>query len=229
LLLGQLIAAQARQQHGNAGGVVLEDERWKDAGRQYPQDLLRLGVHLGDGCRDRRVGLEVEPRDSGAPERHGFDVLDPIHRRGECPLSHVNDTVLHLGRRQPGVAPDHADDRNVDARKNVYGHGHDGKDAQDGDQQGQYDERVRPAQCEADNPHGRNLPHGAMYVLRSLRCAGRWRHELWADGVGNRLPHNFTDGFQRSRIQLPASDIRNRRQLLGMTGSPKRNGDEGLI
>jgi hypothetical protein len=134
LLLRQLIAAQARQQHRDAGGVVLEYQRRKDARRQYPHDLLRLGVHLSDGCRDRRVGLEVEPRDGRAPERHGFDMLDPVHRRGECALSHVNDPILHLGRGQPGEAPDHADDRNVDARKDVYSHGHDGEDAQDGDQ-----------------------------------------------------------------------------------------------
>jgi hypothetical protein len=97
--------------------------------------------------------LEVEPRDGRAPERHGFDMLDPVHRRGECALSHVNDPILHLGRRQPGEAPDHADDRNVDARKDVYGHGHDGEDAQDGDQQGHNDERVGTAERETDNPH----------------------------------------------------------------------------
>ena len=159
-----MIAAQARQQHRHAGGVVLEDERRKDAGRQYAQDLLRLGVHLRDGRRDRRIGMEVEPRDGDAPERHGFDVLDPVHRRGERPLSHGNDPILHLGRGQPAVAPDDADDRNVDAGKDVYGHRHDGQDAQDGDQQRKYDERVRTAEREADYPHF--LPPSKLRPMR---------------------------------------------------------------
>ena len=68
LLLGQLIAAQARQENGDAGGVVLDDERREDARREHAHDLLRLGVHLGDRRLDRHIGMEVEPGDGDAPE-----------------------------------------------------------------------------------------------------------------------------------------------------------------
>src|SRR5438876_532945 len=75
LLLRQLIAAQARQENGDAGGVVLDDERREDARREHAHDLLRLGVDLGDGRLDRHIGMEVEPGDGHTPERHRFDVL----------------------------------------------------------------------------------------------------------------------------------------------------------
>jgi 3-oxoacyl-[acyl-carrier protein] reductase len=55
------------------------------------------------------------------------------------------------------------------------------------------------------------------------------RHELRTHRVGNRLSDNFTDSFQRSRIQFPTNDIRNRRQLLGMARPPECHGDEGLV
>src|SRR5207245_5423272 len=51
------------------------------------------------------------------------------------------------------VVPDDGYDRNVDRRKDVDGHGHDGYDAQGGDQQGQDHERVRPPQGQPDDPH----------------------------------------------------------------------------
>jgi hypothetical protein len=78
--------------------------------------------------------MEEEPGHSNPPERDGFDVFDPVYRRGERPLSHGNDPILHLGRGQPAVVPDDIDDRNVDAGKYVYGHSEDGQDAQDNDQ-----------------------------------------------------------------------------------------------
>src|SRR6266849_1285414 len=119
--------------------------------------------------------MEVEPRDGHATERHGFDVLDPVHRRGERPLTYSDDPILHLDRRQPGVTPDDGDDRNVDAGEDVGRHGHDRQDAQDGDQQGQYDERVGPAECEAYNPHNVPLDYMTKICMRAPdylpRCA----------------------------------------------------------
>ena len=159
LLFRQLIAAQARQEDGNAGGVVLENLWWKDSGGQRPHDLLCLGVHLRDGRLDRHIGMEVQPRDGHSTERHGFDVLDPVHGRGEGPLTDSDDSTLHFGRGQPGVVPDDGDDRNVDGGEDVHGHGRDGHDAQDGDQQGEDDERVGAAKGEPDDPHGGKPPY----------------------------------------------------------------------
>ena len=65
-LFAQLIAAQARQNHRNAGSVVLEDERREDARRQHTNDLLRLRIDLSDCRLDRHVGMEVKTRNGYA-------------------------------------------------------------------------------------------------------------------------------------------------------------------
>ena len=62
-------------------------------------------------------------------------------------------------------------------------------------------------------------------LLRSRRCC----HELRAHRIGDRLPHNLLDGFQRGSIQIPTNNIRSGRQLARMMCSPKGNGDEWLI
>src|SRR5205823_10864390 len=88
--------------------------------------------------------------------------------------------------------------------------------------------------------HGDVSPHRwegtadeSLYVchdlIRLLRWPGRRSHELRTRRVADRLPHNFIDGFQRGQIQLPATDIGDRPQLVGMTCSPKGNGDEWLV
>ena len=66
-------------------------------------------------------------------------------------------------------------------------------------------------------------------LIRLLRWPGRRSHELRTRRVADRLPHNFIDGFQRGQIQLPATDIGDRPQLVGMTCSPKGNGDKWLV
>ena len=61
----------------------------------------------------------------------------------------------------------------------------------------------------------------APYLAPLLSRSSWRRHELRTDWVGNRLPDNFINSFQRSRIQFPARDIRNRRQLRRDGALPK--------
>ena len=57
------------------------------------------------------------------------------------------------------VAPDDADDRNIDIGEDIDRHGDDGRRAQDGNEQGHDDEGIRAAQGESDYPHfGSTLP-----------------------------------------------------------------------
>ena len=180
LLLGQDVAAQAGEHDRHAGRVVLDDERRKNAGRELAHDLLRLGVHLGDGRFDRHIGLEIQPGDGDAPQRHGLEVLDPADRGGERSLADGDDSVLHLGRRQPRVVPDDVDDRDVDRREDVDRHGGDRDDAQDGDQQRQHDERIWPAQRESDDPHICALPtlgRGKRSRFGFWRGCAKWTRE----------------------------------------------------
>jgi len=66
---------------------------------------------------------------------------------------------LHLGRGQAGVVPDNGDDRDVDGGEDVDRHRHDRRDAQDGNQRGHDDERIRPSKRESDDPHTLGFPY----------------------------------------------------------------------
>ena len=46
-------------------------------------------------------------------------MLNVIDRRGERPFLRKNHSLRHLIGWQPGELPDHADDRDVDRRKNI--------------------------------------------------------------------------------------------------------------
>ena len=153
LLLGELIAAEAQHDHRHGGRVVLDDQRRRNARREGPKQGLRDGRHLSH--RGVHVGarLEVELDHAGPSDRQRLQVLDVVDRRGECPLDDRRDAVLHLFRGEPAVAPDDADHGNVDVREDVRGHGSDGQDPQDGDEEGHDDESVRPPEGESDEPH----------------------------------------------------------------------------
>ena len=81
-----------------------------------------------------------------------LDVADGGRHRA---VDHGRDAVLHLCCGQPAVAPNHADDRDVDARENVRRHRDDRQQAEHRDEQRDDDERVRPAKGESDDPHRR--------------------------------------------------------------------------
>ena len=153
LLFGQLVASQAEHEHRHVGGVVLQDQRRRGAGGQRPGDGLAQRRDLRDRRVDVGARLEEQLDHAGAANRLRFQVLDVADRRGQRPLHDRRDPVLHLVRRERAVVPDHADDRDVDLRKDVHRHRHDRQPAEDGDQQGEDDEGVGTAEGKADDPH----------------------------------------------------------------------------
>jgi hypothetical protein len=153
LLLGELVAPEAEHDDRHVGRVVLQDERRRNAGRQRPDQGLTDRRHLRNGRVDVGARLEVELDDAVAADRLRLQVLDTADRRRHRPLDNGRDAILHLRRRQPAVAPDHADDGDIDRREDVGRHRHDGQQAQYGDQQRDHHERISPAKGESDNPH----------------------------------------------------------------------------
>ncbi len=144
LLLGKRPALQAELQDGHARGVVLDDARRKDAGRHDSEQRLRERRDLRQAHLHLRVRLEENADDGRAIVRLRLDVLDVVDRGGEGALVNRDDALLHLLRRDPVVAPDDADHRDIDVGKDVYRHGPDGGAAKQRDRQGHDDKRIRP-------------------------------------------------------------------------------------
>ena len=78
LLLGQLRAGQRQLQDRHGRGVVVEDQRRRDAGRHLLQHRLRERGDLGGGGADVDAGLEEDLDDADAGQRLALDVLDVV-------------------------------------------------------------------------------------------------------------------------------------------------------
>src|SRR5262249_53535416 len=83
-----------------------------------------------------------------------LDVLDIVHRGGERTLEDCDHALFHLFGRKSAVIPHHADHGNVDIRKDIDRHRHDGADTENGDQHCHYNEGIRSPEGESDYPHG---------------------------------------------------------------------------
>ena len=59
--------------------------------------------------------------------------------------------------QQPVIGPDDADHRNVDVREKCRSGSQRRQRAEDGDEQGEHDERIGPPQRDLNDPHGSNL------------------------------------------------------------------------
>src|SRR5205807_8757255 len=75
--------------------------------------------------------------------------------------------VLDGVRREPRELPDDRDDRDVDLGEDVDRRPRDGEHAPDGDQHRHHDERVRPAEGEADDPH-RSTYGSSVRMIRGI-------------------------------------------------------------
>ncbi len=80
-------------------------------------------------------------------------MLDVIDTGGERPLKDRDDTCFHLGRYQAGVAPDNADDRNVDAREDVDRRTEQSHRTDQKQHQREHDECIRARQSKSYYPH----------------------------------------------------------------------------
>src|SRR5438128_7196771 len=86
LTLRQRLAVHPELEDGDAGGVVLEDQRWRRAGRTRAQELLRDRRDLGDRRADLGVRVEKDLDHAHPGHRLRFDVLDVVHGGGERAL-----------------------------------------------------------------------------------------------------------------------------------------------
>jgi hypothetical protein len=84
-----------------------------------------------------------------------LNVVDDGLRRA---LGKKHDPIGHFVREQTGVAPDHRDDGNPDRRKDVGRCSENREYAQQDDQRGEHQERVRTRQRYRDDPHGWPCP-----------------------------------------------------------------------
>ena len=146
------LAGQCQLQDRHARGVEQQHVRRRYSGRQ----LFQHGLRCRRDLRHRRVdvdgGLEEDLDHAVAGQRLRFKVLDVVDLRGERAFVVVDDAAGHVLRRQAGVSPHDADHRNVDIGKDVGRSPDRRQRAEDQDDDGQDDERVRPLQRDADDP-----------------------------------------------------------------------------
>ncbi len=143
LLFGKRLAAQANLQNRNVRRAVLNDERRRGAGRHDPQQRLANRRDLRDTRFHFCSFMEKNFDDRNAVVALRLDVLDIVHGRGHGALANRDEALFHFFRRDAGVAPDDAHDRDVDVRKNVSGHARDRHDPKQHDEDGHHREGVR--------------------------------------------------------------------------------------
>ena len=171
-LLAQRGTAQAQLQNRHAGGVVFQNVRRKDSRRQHAQDGLNDRGDLRDRQLDVDIRMEENLDHRDAVVRLRFDVLDVVDRGGHGAFGDGDDALFHFVRRESGIGPDDADDRDIDVGKDVRRHREDGQAPQHADQNRHHQEGKRPAQRESDNPHKISVPKGRLRHDR-----GRFRRE----------------------------------------------------
>ena len=171
LLLVQRVGAKADLQHRHARGVELHDDGRLDAGRHQGADGVGRRHDLGDREVEIDVGLEVDLLHREARQGLRLDVLDAVDVGRDGVLAVGGDALLHLGRAEPGVAPDHRHHRDADLGEDVGAHGPGGDAAQEDDQRRRHVERVGETQCETDKAHGRIRALSAALSHPYMRCA----------------------------------------------------------
>src|SRR5271165_367884 len=122
LLFVEGIGTKTDLQHRDAGGVVLHDERRLNPWRHQQPDVVRRRNDLCDRKIDTDVRLKIDLLDRDAVQSLRLDILDPTDGGAHRVFAVGGDALLHLGRAETGVLPDHSDDRDVDLRKNVRRH-----------------------------------------------------------------------------------------------------------
>ena len=102
---------------------------------------------------DIDVFLKEDLHDAVAGQRRRLEVLDVADLRRERALVIIDDAAGHVVGRQPVVSPYDGDDRNVDIGENVGRRRQRRAHAEDGDDDGEHDERVRTPEGGEDDPH----------------------------------------------------------------------------
>ncbi|OIQ97052.1 hypothetical protein GALL_209950 [mine drainage metagenome] len=171
LLLRLLDARQRQLQDRHRGRVVVQDQRWRDAGRHLFQNRLRDRRDLGRRRAYVDVRLEENLDDAEAHQGLRFDMVDIVDGRAQCPLVVVNDTAGHVFRRKACICPDCADHRDLDVGEDIRRRFQCRQRADKQDQQSQHDKRVGAAQCNSDKPDHSYTPSEGNVEIGPARRA----------------------------------------------------------
>jgi hypothetical protein len=99
------------------------------------------------------VLLEVDLLHRQAGQGLCLDVLDTVDVGADGILTIGGDALLHLGRAESGIAPDHRHHRNLDFGEDVRPHGSYCDNAEKKDQGGHHVERMRKSKREPNDAH----------------------------------------------------------------------------
>ncbi len=151
LRLVERVRAEADLQHGDGRCAVLHDDRRLDADRHQCANRVRGGDDLRDRQVEVHVRLEIDLLHRNAVHGLGLDVLDAVDVRADRVLAVGGDALLHLGRVETGVLPDHRNHRYIDLRKDVGRHLNGCGDPQKQDQRRHHIKGVRIFQRKAND------------------------------------------------------------------------------
>ena len=161
----------------------MNDEWRRRAGWHNAQKRLCDGRDLRDAGLDFRAFMKENLNDGNTIIRLRFDMLDVVDRRGHGAFTDRDKALFHFLGRDACIAPDHANNRNIDVRKNIRGHSCDRDPPDQYDQNGHYREAVWPPQSQANNPHtmnsngiGRSAPAGRVGAPSRPDAAVRRRY-----------------------------------------------------
>lgn len=140
-------------QDGDRRRVIAKNTGRARAGRKIADELVGLRGDLRDGRLNLGAGMEIHADHGCAGVGLRLHVLDIVHRSGHAALTTRGDHVGHVVGSKAAVAPHHADDGNVDFRKDVGRHARDGQASRQQDRQRHHYKSVGTAQRQSNNPH----------------------------------------------------------------------------
>ena len=144
---------------GNIRGAVSQDQRRGDVSRHIFQHDQRAACQLRYGPADIRPFRQINLLNADAVVAVGFDPVVVVHERRELALVQRDDAVLHVRRTHPGIGPHHADDGDIDFRKDVRRHAQRRPDAQKADQHNHRRDGVRTIEGKTHERH--KTPHNS--------------------------------------------------------------------
>ena len=97
------------------------------------------------------IRLEIDLLHGDSIDGLRLDVLDPVDVGADRILAVGGKTLLHLGRVEAGVLPDHRDHRDVDLGENIGRHLDGSSDAEKQDQGGDHIKGMRKFQRKAND------------------------------------------------------------------------------
>ncbi len=136
------LAAQTDLQNRYARNVVLQNVR-RERSRRIPSQIrLRIRNYLSLREFDAGPWMEVDPDHRHAVVGLALDMFDIVDARGKAAFKPAHDSVRHLFGGKSVVLINDAENGDIDIRKDIDRHHHDGNAPQNHDQQRHDHERI---------------------------------------------------------------------------------------